>query len=61
MKTENERADRERIERERNRQFELEKLRSLDKTEVLPVKSEFDAGKNISSEISRKAVDKYFP
>ena len=56
MKVENE-------QRERDRQFELEKLRLLDKKEVSPVRSEFDAAKNIRlvPKFQEKAVDKYFP
>jgi hypothetical protein len=63
MKVENERAERQRIERERDKQFELEKLRLLDKKEVLPVRSEFDAAKSIRlvPKFQEKAVDKYFP
>jgi hypothetical protein len=56
MKLENERA-------ERDRQFELEKLRLLNKKEVLPIRSEFDEAKNIRlvPEFQENAVDKYFP
>ena len=58
MKVENEMK-----ERESQRQFELEKLRLLDKKEVLPVRSEFDAAKNIRlvPKFQKKGVEKYFP
>ena len=58
MKVENEMR-----EREGQRQFELEKLRLLEKKEVSPVRSEFDAAKNIRlvPKFQEKAVDKYFP
>jgi hypothetical protein len=65
MKLENERAERENElrERESQRQFELEKLRLLNKKEVSPVRSEFDAAKNIRlvPKFQEKAVDEYFP
>ena len=65
IKVENERAERENElrERESQRQFELEKLRLLNRKEVSPVRSEFDAAKNIRlvPKFQEKAVDKYFP
>ena len=62
MKIENEKTEIDRTEREKDRQFELEKLRLLKKTEVSPVISEFDAAKNIRliPKFQEKAVDKYF-
>ena len=62
MKVENVKAEKERIERERDRRSELERLRLLDKKETLHVRSEFDAARNtrLVPKFQEKAVDKKF-